>query len=113
MNRSAPFQAFLQNFWFISSLAIGSIYATKSWIEYNREKQFIPEHFTNDENNENDINSGKSVQDNIAKIKPGFAESTGEYKRKSEFEGAGNSYSSRRGGDRFSGILDFGGSTKN
>lgn len=52
------------------------------------------------------------MQDNIAKIKPGFAESTGEYKRKSEYEGAGNSYSSRKGGDKFSGILDFGGAPK-
>ncbi|ODQ62298.1 hypothetical protein WICANDRAFT_76477 [Wickerhamomyces anomalus NRRL Y-366-8] len=105
MNSSAPFKQFLNNFWFVSSLAIGAIYVTKTIIENKREKSFHPEHFDNGDNK-------VSVQDNIAKIKPGFAESTGEYKRKSEYEGAGNSYSSRKGGDKFSGILDFGGAPK-
>jgi hypothetical protein len=44
---------------------------------------------------------------NIAKLQPGLPEPTGQYQRKSQYEGAGHSYSSRKGGDRFSGILDL------
>ncbi|KAH3685603.1 hypothetical protein WICPIJ_003433 [Wickerhamomyces pijperi] len=63
-------------------------------INKRRDDQFQVEHFDNPELESN-------------KIRPGFAESSGEYQRKSEYEGAGLAYSSRAKGDRFSGLLDF------
>ncbi|KAH3674904.1 hypothetical protein WICMUC_002977 [Wickerhamomyces mucosus] len=92
MSTQNAFKKGLNNFWLVSSIAIGSIYVVKTIINRRRDQEYQTE-----------------LYDDIPKqkIRPGFKESSGEYQRKSEFEGAGNAYSSRVKGDRFSGLLDM------
>ncbi|CDR37353.1 CYFA0S01e09912g1_1 [Cyberlindnera fabianii] len=94
---SPTFKKNLNNFAFVCSIAIGSIYVVKSFINKKRDTTFTPDHFSQEQR----------ANDNIAKIQPGLPEPTGKYKRKSDFEAAPGAYQSRRGGDRFSGILDL------
>jgi hypothetical protein len=70
-----------------------------STINKQRDAQFSPDHL--------DLEESEAVSGSYSKLQPGLPEPTGQYKRKSEFEGAGNSYSSRAKGDRFSGLIDM------
>ncbi|KAG7691584.1 hypothetical protein KL930_005214 [Ogataea haglerorum] len=87
----------LKQFWkqtlFLSVLAIGTAAFVKSKVTIRRKKQYIKETSSFD----------STQKKQIADVKPGFPErnpNEEKYKRKSEFEGAGNSYMSRKHGDK-------------
>lgn len=58
--------------------------------------------FVNDKKNKryNKDRDSDAVEDNVARIKPGFPEGPSSVQRKSEYEGAGSSYMSRKSGDK-------------
>ena len=68
---------------------------TKTIIRNRKDKQFLPA--------ARQLGDGTEVEDpygNIAAIKPGFPMQQEQRPRKSEFEGAGLSYRTRKSGDR-------------
>ncbi|AET39656.1 Coi1p Ecym_4631 [Eremothecium cymbalariae DBVPG len=100
-----PFANIGQTVLYLSGAAILSVVVTKTVIRQRRDNNFRPHARDTDED------AGKEEGDyysNLAKVKPGFPLEQGksnERSRKSEFEGAGLSYKSRKGGDRL-GFLD-------
>ncbi|ODV84910.1 hypothetical protein CANARDRAFT_8046 [[Candida] arabinofermentans NRRL YB-2248] len=91
----------IKQFWkqaiFLSGLAIGTAIFVKSKVSIRRKTQYIQETSSYD----------STQKKQIADVKPGFPtqalDENGEtiYKRKSEYEGAGSSYMSRKHGDKF------------
>lgn len=84
-----------------ATLAIVSAYAVKQNVTIRRRAQFAQEASAYDSLMQERVKerSGQS----IATVKPGFPLDDGveRYQRKSEYEGAGSSYMSRRHGDKF------------
>ncbi|KAH3671288.1 hypothetical protein OGAPHI_000511 [Ogataea philodendri] len=94
---SAPTLPSLKQFWkqtlFLATLAVGTAVFVKSKVTIRRKQQYIKE--------TSSFDSKQKKQ--IADVKPGFPEQSSDqelYKRKSEFEGAGSSYMSRKQGDK-------------
>ncbi|CDK29403.1 unnamed protein product [Kuraishia capsulata CBS 1993] len=81
----------LKAFWkqtlFLSCLAIGTAYFVKSKVHLRRRQQYVEE----------------SKEELPVETRPGFPTTQGAASsRKSEYEGSGSSYMSRKSGDKFS-----------
>lgn len=95
----------IMKFWkqalFLSAVAMTSAYFVKANVTIRRRKQYVKEASSYDTLMQDRIRerSGES----ISTVKPGFPLDDGveRYQRKSEYEGAGLSYRSRRTGDKF------------
>jgi hypothetical protein len=100
---SAPpsIKAFWKQGLFLSAVAVVSAYFVKQNVTIRRRKQYIKEASSYDSLMQERVKerSGES----ISTVKPGFPLDDGveRYQRKSEYEGAGLSYRSRRTGDKF------------
>ncbi|KAF6007066.1 hypothetical protein HII13_004743 [Brettanomyces bruxellensis] len=99
MSALPPIRQFWKQIAFVSSVAIFAAYYAKNKVTIRRKQQFIKDSSSYDSLMRKRVRSGNS----IATIKPGFPKEMDdeEYKRKSEFEGSGNSYMSRKHGDKF------------
>lgn len=95
----------IKQFWkqgiFLSVLAITAAYFVKSNVTIRRKKQYVKEASSYDSLMQERVRERSG--DSIATVKPGFPLDDGveRYQRKSEYEGAGLSYRSRRTGDKF------------
>lgn len=106
----------IKTFWkqgtFCLILAVVSAYAVKSNVTIRRRQQFAKEASSYDSLMQERVKerSGES----ISTVKPGFPLDDGveRYQRKSEYEGAGSSYMSRRHGDKFNWGHFFGSNDK-
>lgn len=95
----------IKQFWrqalFLSAVAITSAYFVKQNVTIRRQTQYVKEASSYDSLMQDRVRerSGES----ISTVKPGFPLEDGveRYQRKSEYEGAGLSYRSRRTGDKF------------
>lgn len=95
----------IKSFWkqavFLCAVAMTSAYFVKQNVTIRRKKQFVKEASSYDSLMQERIRerSGES----ISTVKPGFPLDDGveRFQRKSEYEGAGLSYRSRRTGDKF------------
>lgn len=106
-NKMAPGAAFpsIKQVWkqavFLCAVAMTSAYFVKQNVTIRRRKQFVKEASSYDSLMQDRVRerSGES----ISTVKPGFPLEDGvdRYERKSEYEGAGLSYRSRRTGDKF------------
>lgn len=104
MSASAP-PPNIKKFWkqglFLSVVAITSAYFVKQNVTIRRRKQYVKEASSYDSLMQERVRerSGES----ISTVRPGFPLDDGieRYQRKSEYEGAGNSFRSRRSGDKF------------
>lgn len=101
---SNPFQNIGRNFAYLCIGLTASIVIVKTVVRDAKVSKFDPQNLSGDEKKDAD-----SYYANPALVKPGFPmkkeEETTEIKRKSEFEGAGLSYNTRKRGDRL-GFLD-------
>lgn len=104
MSSKAAFPS-IKQFWkqalFISVVAVTSAYFVKSNVTIRRKKQYIKEASSYDSLMQERVRERSG--DSISTVKPGFPLDDGveRYQRKSEYEGAGLSYRSRRTGDKF------------
>lgn len=95
----------IKQFWkqglFLSVLAITAAYFVKSNVTIRRKKQYVKEASSYDSLMQERVRERSG--DSISTVKPGFPLEDGveRYQRKSEYEGAGLSYRSRRTGDKF------------
>lgn len=83
----------------LGGLAIFATVYARNKVTIRRKQQYAHDASSYDSLSRQRVRSGNT----ISTIKPGFPEEDGteKYQRKSEYEGAGSSYMSRRHGDRF------------
>lgn len=95
----------LKKFWkqtaFLGFIAIVAAYSVKQNVTIRRKKQFVKEASSYDSLMQERVRERSG--DSISTVKPGFPIDDGieRYQRKSEYEGAGMSFRSRRTGDKF------------
>ncbi|CCE63251.1 hypothetical protein TPHA_0E01580 [Tetrapisispora phaffii CBS 4417] len=107
MNSNA-FEALGKKLAIITVIGFGALFVAKNNVKSKKASKFQP----NVKVSATEQNTG-DYYSNLAKIKPGFplpkddsSDAGGsKYQRKSKYEGSGNSYLSRKGGDRL-GFLD-------
>ncbi|ODV95818.1 hypothetical protein PACTADRAFT_49265 [Pachysolen tannophilus NRRL Y-2460] len=96
-----------KSFWrqaaFLTSIALFTAYFVKSKIHLRRQQQFRPDELESSSYYSDGSSNKNQERQDISKIRPGFPTSeNSEYMRKSQYEGSGNSYISRRSGDKIS-----------
>ncbi|VEU20727.1 DEKNAAC101526 [Brettanomyces naardenensis] len=93
----------VKSFWktavFLTAIAGFTAYYAKNKVTIRRRAQYAKDASSYDSMMQQRVRSG----DSISTIRPGFPKEDGveKFKRKSEYEGAGSSYMSRRHGDKF------------
>ena len=103
---SAPAGPTIKTFWkqglFLSAVAVIAAYSVKQNVTIRRKAQYVKEASSYDSLMQERVRERSG--DTISTVKPGFPlqkEGESDYQRKSEYEGAGLSYRSRRTGDNF------------
>lgn len=89
----------------ITFVGLSILLAVKLFVNNRKSRQFKPDHMKENNGGDSISENSVAVEDHYgdtSRIRPGFPLEASTAQRKSEYEGAGNSYSSRRSGDKFS-----------
>lgn len=99
MSGLPPIKQFWKQALFMTSLAGFAGYYAKTKVTIRRKAQYAKDASSYDSLMQSRVRSGQT----ISTIRPGFPleDGTHHYERKSQYEGAGSSYMSRRHGDKF------------